>query len=130
MVKGIVRKLDELGRITLPVEIRKSFDLKAGDRVGIALDGQIIRISKGNKGMSRPLDELGRVTLPIEIRRTLGMGAKDRVDMCVDGEDIRVSKVVYGCCWCGSSENLLEVNGHHICGQCALAVADALLAED
>jgi transcriptional pleiotropic regulator of transition state genes len=128
MVKGIVRKVDELGRITLPIEIRRSFALNAGDRLAISLDGQVIRIKQGGyNGMTRPIDELGRIALPIEYRRTLGLTDRQKVDMYIDGEDICVAKVVNGCGWCESNENLIEVNGHHICKKCALAVADAVM---
>jgi len=45
---GIVRKLDELGRITLPVEIRRSLNLEEGDAMGISVDGNKIIIVKDN----------------------------------------------------------------------------------
>jgi len=129
MAHGIVRKIDELGRITIPIEIRRRLELNTGDRVGLRLEGQVIRISKVVTGMSRPIDELGRIALPIEYRRTLGLMERENVDMYVEDNDICVSKVVYGCSWCGSPEDLFEVNGHHICRKCALAVADAVMEE-
>ncbi len=40
---GIVRKLDELGRIVLPMELRKTLDLKVKDSIEITTDkGSII----------------------------------------------------------------------------------------
>lgn len=40
---GIVRKLDTLGRIVIPMELRRSFDLKIGDPIEIFVeDGSII----------------------------------------------------------------------------------------
>lgn len=39
----MVRKLDELGRIVIPVEIRKAYDIKEGDGLEIIeKDGEII----------------------------------------------------------------------------------------
>lgn len=32
---GIVRKIDDLGRVVLPIELRRTFDLKEKDRVEI-----------------------------------------------------------------------------------------------
>jgi len=32
---GIIRKIDELGRIVIPMEIRKSFDIKEGEPMEI-----------------------------------------------------------------------------------------------
>lgn len=40
---GIVRKIDELGRIVLPMELRKTLDLKVKDSIEISVDkGSII----------------------------------------------------------------------------------------
>ncbi len=44
MVKGIVRKLDPLGRITLPMELRRTFDIKECDPVEIYVDNEAICI--------------------------------------------------------------------------------------
>lgn len=45
-VYGIVRKVDELGRVTIPAEIRQSFDLQPHDKVEIIANGDHIKISK------------------------------------------------------------------------------------
>lgn len=43
MVKGIVRKLDHLGRIVIPIEIRKTLGIEPGDSLEIlATDEGII----------------------------------------------------------------------------------------
>ena len=43
--KGVVRKLDDLGRVVLPIEFRKELGIKAKDKVEIFLikDGFYIR---------------------------------------------------------------------------------------
>jgi AbrB family transcriptional regulator, transcriptional pleiotropic regulator of transition state genes len=41
-VTGIGRKVDELGRIVLPVELRRAFDIREGD----LLDGEHITLTK------------------------------------------------------------------------------------
>ncbi len=43
---GIVRKIDELGRIVLPVELRKTLGINAGDQLEIFVDGDIVMLSK------------------------------------------------------------------------------------
>lgn len=40
------RKLDELGRIVIPIEIRKELDLKPDDKMEIVQDGEKIIITK------------------------------------------------------------------------------------
>ena len=43
---GIVRKVDELGRIVLPIEIRKVLDIKEKDAVEIFTDNDQIILQK------------------------------------------------------------------------------------
>lgn len=43
---GIVRKLDDLGRIVLPSELRKIMDINSGDAVEIFTDGPKIILKK------------------------------------------------------------------------------------
>ena len=43
---GIVRKVDELGRIVLPIEIRHTLDIKPKDGVEIYVDGNSIVLRK------------------------------------------------------------------------------------
>lgn len=43
---GIVRKIDDLGRIVLPIELRRSFDLKEKDTIEIYTDGDMIILKK------------------------------------------------------------------------------------
>ena len=43
---GIVRKVDELGRIVLPIELRRSLDIEIKDPVEIYVDGDYILLKK------------------------------------------------------------------------------------
>lgn len=43
---GIVRNLDEVGRITLPIEVRRSLDLHQDDPVEIMREGNRIILTK------------------------------------------------------------------------------------
>lgn len=43
---GIVRKVDELGRVVLPVELRRTMDIHVKDPVEIFVDGEHIVIKK------------------------------------------------------------------------------------
>lgn len=43
---GVVRKLDELGRITLPIELRRSFQIEEKDPLEIYVDGDSIILRK------------------------------------------------------------------------------------
>jgi len=43
---GIVRRIDELGRIVIPIEIRKRFGLTEKDPVEISVKGDSILLTK------------------------------------------------------------------------------------
>jgi len=43
---GIVRKIDELGRIVLPMELRRVMDIKEKDAIEIFVDGSTIILKK------------------------------------------------------------------------------------
>ena len=46
MKSGIIRRVDQLGRIVLPMELRKSMKLHEGTRLELSLDGERIVLSK------------------------------------------------------------------------------------
>ncbi len=43
---GIVRKVDELGRIVLPIELRRTLDISEKDSLEIYMDGPSIVLKK------------------------------------------------------------------------------------
>lgn len=43
---GIVRKVDELGRVVLPIELRRTLDIAEKDALEIYVDGQTIILKK------------------------------------------------------------------------------------
>ena len=45
---GIVRKVDELGRIVLPIELRRTLNIEEKDSLEIFVDGRGIRGSCGD----------------------------------------------------------------------------------
>ena len=47
---GVVRKLDQLGRIVLPMETRRTFKIDTGDPVEVYVDGENIVLRKYEPG--------------------------------------------------------------------------------
>lgn len=43
---GIVRKLDELGRVVLPIDLRRKFDIDLNDPIDIGVNGNEIVLTK------------------------------------------------------------------------------------
>lgn len=47
---GVVRKLDELGRVVLPIELRRTLSLSEGDGLEIFVNGEEIILRKYQPG--------------------------------------------------------------------------------
>lgn len=45
---GIVRRVDELGRVVIPIELRNKFDIKEKDPIEIYVDGSSIVLKNTN----------------------------------------------------------------------------------
>jgi transcriptional pleiotropic regulator of transition state genes len=43
---GIVRKVDELGRVVIPIELRRTLDINEKDALEIYVDGEMIILKK------------------------------------------------------------------------------------
>lgn len=127
-MKGIVRRLDELGRITLPIEYRRALDYDANQGLLMYLKGNVICLKKG-KG--RKLDSLGRYTIPIEVRRTLKFDECELVDTWIEDGEVRIRKASLQCVICGSEDErkLLDVEGVLICRKCGTKVIDKFMED-
>lgn len=47
---GIVRKVDELGRVVIPIELRRTLGIEEGDALEIYVDGEQIIFKKYERG--------------------------------------------------------------------------------
>lgn len=47
-ITGISRKVDELGRIVLPIELRRNLSIETGDSLEISIDNSKIVLTKKN----------------------------------------------------------------------------------
>jgi transcriptional pleiotropic regulator of transition state genes len=134
MIKGIVRKIDKLGRVVPPKEFRTALGIADGSEVDMYLDGNIIRVrlaQKPYKGIVRGIESLGRIDLPIEYRRTLRLGQCEPVDMWLNGEEICIRRATLQCVICESEDesSLMEVDGVLICRSCGMKVIDKFAEE-
>ena len=50
---GVVRKIDEMGRVVIPMEIRKTLDIKDGDSLEIFTDNDNIIFHKYQPSCNR-----------------------------------------------------------------------------
>lgn len=127
-MKGIVRKLDYLGRVIIPMEYRKQLSYEDKQGLDLHIVGNVMHLEKG---VGRCLDELGRYTLPVEVRRRLRIDIREYVDMWIEDDGIRIKKAALQCVFCGceDEEQLMEVEGALICRSCGFKVVDKFMEE-
>ncbi len=46
---GIIRRVDDLGRVVVPSELRRVFGINAGDALDVSVDGDAIVLRKVNR---------------------------------------------------------------------------------
>ena len=78
----MARKVDDLGRIVLPIELRRSHDIHTGDALEISVDGDAIVLRKVASGCvfcSSDLDLREHLSRPVcgSCARALADGAAD-----------------------------------------------------
>lgn len=110
MAKGIVRKLDHLGRIDIPIEYRRSLKYAEQEGLDLYIESNVIHLKKGQ---GRRIDKVGRYVIPKEVRTTLSFGERQELDIFIVGDELCIQKV--GCEWCNASDNLIEIEGHLLC---------------
>lgn len=69
-------------------------------------------------GIIRPLDQLGRIVLPKELRRAFDINPEDYLEITADYGQIILRKYEPGCTFCGSNEELRQLNGKRVCSKC------------
>ena len=104
---GIVRKVDQLGRIVIPKELRRTLQIvEIEDSLEIFVENDTIVLKKYNEnsdiyGVIRRVDQLGRIVLPIELRRKLDiLVEKDSLEIFVEENSVILKKYEPACIFC------------------------------
>lgn len=118
----VTRNLDALGRITIPLPIRKQLNLSYNDKLGMYLDENNNIIIQTNKSDSvndlRTLDKLGRIVINSSLRRLVGLEAYDNVYLSIKDNNIVVTKRFDKCILCSNVKTLVDFNNTKICLKC------------
>lgn len=123
---GVVRKIDELGRLVVPMEIRREFGLLGIEKVDIYLDAKFpecIVVEKFDEeasaiGVARNLDNLGRFVVPMEMRRNFCIGDRCALEFFTENNKIYIKKYNPGCIFCDDINNTVEYKGRKVCKNC------------
>lgn len=142
MIKtGIIRRIDELGRIVIEKSIRDQFGLEEGTPILIYLDKQgkiVLRKAKeGETGIIRKMDELGRIVIPKEMRDILNIKVKDKknkipgdsLEQFVLSNTIIIRKYEPFCIFCGSSKKIDIYRDKSICHKCMENISEKLMVD-
>jgi len=122
---GIVRRIDDLGRLVFPIEIRRVLDINEGDKVEIyVIDNKIVckkyiaANDRLNTSIVRPLDSLGRTVIPMEVRKLLALPPKAKMQIFIDGDAIILKQYEDKCVFCSSQDNLISFKDKKVCASC------------
>ena len=63
---GIVRRVDELGRVVIPIELRNKFDIQVKDPIEIFVDGSSIVLKKYEPNCIFCADTTSQAAVPTE----------------------------------------------------------------
>lgn len=127
MLKGIVRNVDDLGRIVLPSEWRRELGLQPGNVVELRKDRDILSIcilQEGETpvGIDKKLDKLGRIVIPVEWRKELEIIKETPIEMTRIGNKIELKIKAEVCCICRAKPEegkvTLRLHDKMICGKC------------
>ena len=104
MTIGTTRRIDQLGRVVVPVELRRTLGIREGDLLEVtAEDGRLIlRKVAPECALCGRSDEL------------IDLHEKHLCRECV--REIRLEPE---CAVCGRLDNLIELRDSHVCRECA-----------
>lgn len=81
------RKVDELGRVVIPFDIRQELGIVEKNNLTLFADGNRLILKKGIE-----VDQLGRITIPLHIRKSMGIEEKDELEFEVVEDTIIINK--------------------------------------
>ncbi len=76
--------------------------------------------------ITRKVDELGRIVIPAEIRKHLDVEPGTDLQVELRGEEVILRRTEAFCRVCGSTSDLLELDGAFVCADCAKRLAKLL----
>lgn len=122
---GVMRDVDDLGRLVIPIELRRQHQLVHGTPMLIYadLDGNVMFYKDYEHmhvaGIIRKIDELGRLVIPKEIRRQWNLEPGTPMMLYADNSgNIMLRKGLNECEVCCSTDNLHRHRHIVLCHEC------------
>lgn len=128
---GMVRHIDDLDRIVIPKELRKTLNLFSKDNLEITVnENNMILLKKytegqpkNNLGILRSLDDLGRIVIPKEICKAFGIEPKDALQIFVENSNIILCKYEPACIFCHEALDTVVYKKKIVCKNCIEALS-------
>ncbi|AKR38501.1 AbrB/MazE/SpoVT family DNA-binding domain-containing protein [Bacillus cereus] len=122
---GIVRNMDKLGRLVIPMELRRTLEIKEGDHIEVFREGENVVVRKATSaGIVKKVDKLGRLVIPMELRNILEIADTEPIEFLLNKDQIvlRKYKSAHACHLTGdiSQDNYVLAGGKLILSPKAL----------
>lgn len=123
---GVVRRIENVGRIVIPMEYRKVLGIEPKDPLEMLIIENKIVLRKYDKdsasndstGVVRNIENVGRIVIPMEFRKVLNISAQDLIEISIENSCIVLSKYEPNCLLCGNTNDIIEFNDKLICRSC------------
>jgi len=130
-IRGLIRKVDDVGRVCLPIGMKRALELVHGEQIEEIPDGNKIIIRKPKsidgkiqlEGDTRTFDNLGRIVISSEFRKTYDIQKGTPLLIYPENDTIVLEIAEERCVFCNSKENLLEWKDNHACRGCVMEIA-------
>ena len=86
------RKLDELGRIVLPIEMRQILNMQEKDLINIRLDGKKIILEKAKENKEEDTSKLSKIVVSKETLKKLGANDTKELEIVENNGQIILKK--------------------------------------
>ena len=93
----ITRKVDELGRVVIPVDIRKELKIIEGQKLNVFIRNKNIVLgidTNQDNGVLATIDELGRILIFSKIRQKANVQVGERLNIYTEKDEIILQKQV------------------------------------
>lgn len=120
---GIERRIDEIGRIVIPIEFRKK-EMK-NVMFQILDNCLVIRETENGEEGNIEIDELGRIKIKSELLEQLRWTQGDRIEIIPFKEYIIFRSIDnHVCIFCKKQDYLVEYRKKYICHECKKKIVE------
>ncbi len=126
---GIVRHVDNLGRIVIPKELCRTLGIEPKTHLEIFIENSRVVLKKhdladhsakkrGNLGIIRQVDGVDRIVIPKEICKMLCIKQKDALEIFVEDTKLILGKYEPACVFCGEAQDVYNFRRKLVCAKC------------